>query len=100
MHQDMAPWDEAEFLAGFPKAAGGAPPLVVREINAALEARLGREVHETTVYRMLKRHGWRKVAPGPRRPKQGPKAAGAFKKGATRRRQRRPGRRRRRGGHR
>jgi transposase/transposase-like protein len=81
MHQDMAPGEEAEFLAGFPKAAAGAPPLVVRETKAALEARLGREVHETTVYRMLKRHGWRKVAPRPRHPKQDPKTAGAFKKG-------------------
>ncbi|MDR2697515.1 MAG: winged helix-turn-helix domain-containing protein [Holophagales bacterium] len=77
----MTVGEEAEFLGGFLKAAGDASVLVAGEIKAVLEARLGRKVHETTVYRMLKRHGWRKVAPGPRHPRQDPKAAEAFKKG-------------------
>jgi transposase len=85
-NQRMAPEEEAEFLGGFLGAAADASVLVAGEIKAALEGRLGREVHETTVYRMLKRHGWRKAAPRPRRPRQDPKAAGAFKKGGTRRR--------------
>ncbi|WP_139264738.1 helix-turn-helix domain-containing protein, partial [Desulfatibacillum alkenivorans] len=33
------------------------------EIKAKLEGRLGHSVHKTTVYRMLKRHGWRKIVP-------------------------------------
>jgi transposase len=77
--------DEA-FLAEFRGPAAEASVLVAGEIKAAWEARLGRGARRSTVYRMLKRHGWRKVAPRPRRPRQDPKAAGAFKKGATRRR--------------
>jgi transposase len=86
MHQDMPPGEEAEFLGGFLGAAGDASVRVAGEIEAALGARLGRKVHETTVYRMLKRRGWRKAAPRPRHPRQDQKAAGAFKKGGARRR--------------
>jgi transposase len=82
--QLMTAGEETEFIGGFLGAAGDASVLVAGEIKAALEGRLGREVHETTVYRMLKRHGWRKVAPRPRHPRQDKEAAGAFKKGATR----------------
>jgi transposase len=86
MHQNMTQEEEAEFLAGFLKAAGGASLLVAGEIKSALEGRLGRKVHETTVYRMLKRHGRRKVAPRPRHTRKDEEVAEAFKKGATRRR--------------
>jgi transposase len=78
--------EEETFLAEFNAAAAEASVLVAGEIKAAWEARLGRTVHKSTLYRMLKRHGWRKVAPRPRHPRQDPEAAEAFKKGATRRR--------------
>jgi hypothetical protein len=97
MRQNMTPGEEAEFLGGFLKAAGDASLLIVKEIKSALEARLRLEVRETTVYRMLKRHGWRKVVPRPRHPRQDPKADETFKKGAARRRLKRRVRRRRRG---
>jgi transposase len=85
-NQRMAPEEEAEFLGAFESAAAGASALTVAEIRGALEARIGRGVRISTVYRLLERNGWRKVAPRPRRPKQDPEAAGAFKKGASRRR--------------
>jgi hypothetical protein len=69
--------EQAEFLGGFLKAAGDASVLVAGEIKAALEARLGWKVHETIVYRMLKRHGWRKVAPRPRPSKMGVRGGGS-----------------------
>jgi transposase len=78
--------EEESFLAEFRGPAAEASVLVAGEIKAAWEARLGREVHRSTVYRMLKRHGWRKAAPHPRHPKQDPKVAEAFKKVGTRRR--------------
>jgi transposase len=81
--QLMTPDEEAEFLAGFRDAAASASLLTVGEIKAALEARVGRKVHKTTVYRMLERHGWRKVAPRPKHPKQDKEAQDAFKKGAS-----------------
>jgi transposase len=70
-NQHMAQEEEEEFLAGFLGAAADASVLVAGEIKAALEERLGREVHETTVYRMPNRHGWRKVIPRPRPSKRG-----------------------------
>jgi len=76
--------EEEGFLAGFVGAAEGASVLVAGEIKAAWEARLGRAVHRTTVYRMLRRHGWRKVVPRPGHPGRDPEAAEAFKKGASR----------------
>jgi transposase len=84
--QLMALEEEKAFLDGFLNAAADASLLVVNEIKAALEKKLGRSVHKATVYRMLKRHDWRKVAPRPKHPKQSKEAAEAFKKGATQKR--------------
>jgi transposase len=84
--QLMTLGEEEAFLGGFIKAAGDASLLVVAEIKAALEKKLGRSVHKTTVYRMLKRHQWRKAMPRPVHPKQDKEAAGAFKKGGTQKR--------------
>jgi transposase len=95
--QLMSPREEAEFLGGFLKAAIDASLLTAARIKSALEERLGKEVHQSTVYRMLERNGWRKVVPRPQHPEQSKEAAGAFKKGASQKRWRRPGRRPRRG---
>jgi transposase len=84
--QLMALEEEKAFLGGFIKAAGDASLLVASEIKAALEKKLGRKVHKATVYRMLDRHGWRKVVPRPSHPKQDKEAAEAFKKGGTQKR--------------
>jgi len=62
--------DEKRFLATFQDVAGSASMLVVNEIKAALEAQLGHTVHQTTVYRLLRRHGWRKVVPRPKHPQE------------------------------
>jgi transposase len=35
------------------------------EIKRTLERHVGHSVHKTTVYRLLARHGWRKVVPRP-----------------------------------
>jgi len=75
--------EEKQFLTAFEDLAGSASMLVANEIHAALEKRLGHKVHKTTVYRLLRRHGWRKVAPRSKHPKQNEEAADAFKKGAS-----------------
>lgn len=59
-------WDEeASFLESFRQAALTGQIATVAEIKEALERRLGKKVHTTTVYRLLKRQGWRKVVPRP-----------------------------------
>lgn len=54
--------------------------LVVPPIHVALEERIGREIPASTVYRLLARHGWRKVAPDTCHPKRDAEAQGTFKK--------------------
>jgi transposase len=84
-YRQLMPLDEeGEFLEGFLAKAEGASMLVANEVKAELERKLGRKVSKTTVYRIMKRHEWRKVVPRPRHPKQSKEAAAAFKKGATR----------------
>jgi transposase len=75
--------EEKTFLATFQSTARNGLMLVANEIKVALEKHLGRKVHKTTVYRMLHRHGWRKIVPRPSHPKHDTEAAEAFKKRAT-----------------
>jgi hypothetical protein len=37
-------------------------------------------VHISSIYRLLERHGWRKLVPRPRHPKANPEAQAVFKK--------------------
>jgi transposase len=54
------------------------------QLKPAIEKAIGRQVHKTTVYRMLKRHQWRKVAPRPRHPQANAEEQAAFKKTSPR----------------
>ena len=57
--------EEALFLESFKQAALTGQIATAAEIKAALERRIGHKIHKTTVYRLLKRQGWRKVVPRP-----------------------------------
>ena len=72
--------EEKEFLSGFFEVASRGGILVVQEVRSALEKRLGHKVAETTVYRMLERHGWRKIVPRRRHPKANKSEQEEFKK--------------------
>jgi transposase len=71
---------ERQFLAPWLEQAGQGQMLVVSPIRAALAQRLGRKVAASVVYRLLARHGWRKVAPDTRHPKSDPEAQEQWKK--------------------
>jgi transposase len=71
---------EREFLSGFLDKAAEGGILIVREIKSAFEAQAGKKVAKTTIYRMLERHGWRKIMPRPRHPKGDDEAREGFKK--------------------
>ena len=75
--------EEEDFLSSYKVPAAQGEVLVIGEIKEALEKRLGHPVHKTTIYRILHRHGWRKVSPRPTHPKQDKEACEAFKKGAS-----------------
>jgi len=57
--------EESAFLQPFIDSALTGQIATATEIKLALEKMLGRKVHKTTVYRLLDRHGWRKLAPRP-----------------------------------
>jgi transposase len=78
--QNLTLEEERELLVGFHEAAGRGGVLVANDVKAAYEKRVGRTVPKSTVYRMLARHGWRKILPRPRHPKNDPEQANVFKK--------------------
>ena len=80
-HALLTQEEEKDFLAPFEKSSEQGKLLVANEIKEALEKRLGHKVHKTTVYRILHRNGWRKIAPRPSHPKRDKEAVEAFKKG-------------------
>jgi hypothetical protein len=76
----MTVQEEREFLAPFLESAAAGGVLVVGEIKAALDKRLGREVALASAYNLLHRHNWRKLAPDKRHPKSDPLAQQEWKK--------------------
>jgi transposase len=72
--------EETEFLRPFLTKAESGGILNAMEVKVAFEALVGRPVAKSTIYRMLERQEWRKVAPRPRHPKADPAAQAAFKK--------------------
>lgn len=82
-YQNLTEAEESEVLAPFLGQATAGNVLKVAEIQTAYEARVGKAVPNSTIYRMLKRHGWRKVTPRPRHPKADVTARGVFKKSSA-----------------
>ena len=77
--------EEKEFLAPFFAQAQDGEIATVADIWRAFEQRVGHQVDDSTVYRLLDRHGWRKLMPGPRHPQSDPQAQEHFKKNFLRR---------------
>ena len=68
-HRNLTEAEETEILAECEKEAEAGQILTVATIREKLNERLGHETPVNYVYRVLKRHGWRKVMPRPRHPK-------------------------------
>ena len=79
-HCAMTIEQEREFLAEWEAKATAGGVLTVPPIHAALVARLGHDAPMSTTYRLLARHGWRKVQPDTKHPKSDPAAQDEFKK--------------------
>lgn len=76
----MSAQEEEQFLKPWTESAQAGGVLVLSPIRAALAQRLGRPVKPSVVYRLLARHGWRKVAPDTRHPKSDPQVQEDWKK--------------------
>jgi transposase len=77
--------EEKAFLTPFFEQAQAGLIAIVAEIWQAFEKRVGHHVDNSTIYRLLNRHGWRKLLPRPRHPQADPQAQAQFKKTFPRR---------------
>ena len=76
----LTPQEEVDFLKPWAEQARAAGLLVLSPIRAALAQRVGQPVKASVVWRLLARHGWRKVAPDTKHPKNDPRIMNAWKK--------------------
>jgi len=78
--ENMSLEQEAAFLAGWHARAEAGEMVVASDLRQAVAQKLERPVAESYVYRLLARHGWRKVAPDTRHPKADVEKQEAWKK--------------------
>lgn len=69
-----------ELLQPFEEQAENGHMLIASEIKKAYEEKVGKEVPNSTIYRMLARQNWRKIMPRSEHPKSKPEEYGAYKK--------------------
>jgi len=81
----MSREEEDAFLAPWAEQAKEGGVLVVSVMRADLSQRLRRPVAASVLYRLLARHGWRKIAPDTRHPKTDPQLQEDWKKNFPRR---------------
>ena len=79
-HSHLTLAEEKGFLKPWLEPAGSGAVVVVSPMRAALAQQLGQPVRPSVIYRLLARHGWRKVAPDTRHPKSKPEVQEAWKK--------------------
>ena len=79
-NSSMSVEEEREFLSQWKEKAATGGVLTVPPIHAALVERLGHDTPMSTTYRLLARHGWRKVQPDTKHPKSDPVMQDEFKK--------------------
>ena len=65
----MSESEEAEVLAECEREADAGQVLTAAIVQEKLEKRLGRKIAHNYAYRVMKRHGWRKVMPRSKHPK-------------------------------
>lgn len=71
-HQYLTPEEVEQFLTPFFAQAEHGKIATVAQIHCAFEERGGHPVDDSTIYRLLHRHGWRKCIPRPKHPKTDP----------------------------
>lgn len=76
----MTPAQESSFLEPFLALARSGGMLIVSTVQAAYEKETGHAVAPSTIYRLLARHGWRKIMPTRRHPKSDPAVQEEWKK--------------------
>jgi transposase len=78
--ENMTLAQEEALLARFAATAGAGELLNIHDLKAAYEKAIGHATSNSTIYNLLRRHGWRKLMPRPFHPKRNRAAQNAFKK--------------------
>jgi transposase len=81
--ENLTIMEEKIIVEEFRQKAENAEILEVSKIKEYYEKKIGKKVPKSTVYRMLKRQDWRKIAPRPTHPNSNPQAIEEFKKRIT-----------------
>lgn len=76
--------EEKELLQRMEPLAKRGGMIEVSKMHRAMEEKVGGSVAKNTVYQLLHRHGWRKIAPRPKHPKGDVAAQETFKKTGAR----------------
>jgi len=79
-HQNLTVQEEEKLLAPLQEEAKAGHLITARGVKTCYQTRVGHAVPDSTVYRLLARHQWRRVTPRPKDPKDNPAARAAFKK--------------------
>ena len=66
--RNMSFAEEAGFLSGYEKRAEKGQIIETSEMKAAYEEKVGHRIGKSQMYRVLKRHGWRKIMPRSKHP--------------------------------
>ena len=79
--RNMSTAEEKQLLSTFEKEAEAGRVVEVSEIKKAYETKVAHTIGSGQIYKVLKRHGWRKIKPRSRHPKKAtPEAIEASKK--------------------
>jgi len=76
----LSPDEETAFLAPFLERAAQGDLVTAKVIHHAFEQHIGHTVDDSTIYRLLQRHQWRKVMPRSYHTEADPEAQATFKK--------------------
>jgi transposase len=88
-HEYLTFEQEQAFLQPFFARAERGEIATVEQIHQAFEAQVQHEVHSNSTYRLLHRHGWRKLAPRSHHPKANHEEQDAFQKKTSSKRSKR-----------
>lgn len=69
-HRNLSIEEERELLADFTKQAEAGQLIELNELKSAYIRKVGHSIGGSQIYRVLKRHGWRKVMPRSKHPKK------------------------------
>ena len=70
MHRNLSIEEEREFLSAYTKQAEAGQIVDLNELKAAYIEKVGHSIGGSQIYRMLERHGWRKVMPRSKHPQK------------------------------